>query len=114
MRDLWAVIKELTVNVNSSSSSSYPVSGQAIVNFGAITQEDSIAYVTIFNSSVKTNSNITITPSGISTADHDPDDYQWDNISGYPTNIVNGTSFDITGVAPNGSWGQYIFNYLIN
>jgi hypothetical protein len=55
-----------------------------------------------------------VSPAGVATADHDPDDYQWDNISGYVSNIVNGVSFDIIGVAPNGSWGDYVFNYVIN
>lgn len=89
-------------------------SGQATVNFGAISKEDTITTVTVNTASVLTASIISITPSGKPTADHDSDDYQWDNVSGYPTNIINGTSFDIVGVAPNGSWGQYIMNYVIN
>lgn len=90
------------------------VSGQATVNFGAITQEDSYATVTVNTTSALTASIITVTPSGVTTADHDPDDYQWDNISGYVSNIINGVSFDIIGVAPNGTWGNYKMNYLIN
>jgi hypothetical protein len=90
------------------------VSGQATVNFGAVTQEDSYAVVTVANTSALTASIISVTPSGVATTDHDPDDYQWDNISGYVSNIINGVSFDIIGVAPNGSWGQYKFNYTIN
>lgn len=89
------------------------VSGQATVDFGASTGENSIARVTVFTASALTASIIMVSPAGIATADHDPDDYQWDNISGYVSNIVNGVSFDIIGVAPNGSWGDYVFNYVI-
>jgi hypothetical protein len=88
--------------------------GQATVNFGASSQEDSISRVTVSTALAVTASIISVTPSGKATADHDPDDYQWDNITGYPTNIVNGVSFDVVGVAPGGAWGQYIFNYAIN
>lgn len=90
------------------------VSGQATVDFGPITTEDSIARVTITTVSALTTSIIQVSPAGVATTDHDPDDYQWDNISAYVSNIINGVSFDIIGVAPNGSWGQYKFNYLIN
>ena len=89
------------------------IAGQATVDFGVSTTEDSIARVTINTASALTASVIIVNPSGQATADHDPDDYQWDNISGYATNIVDGVSFDIVGVAPNGSWGDYIFNYVI-
>lgn len=89
-------------------------SGQVDINFGTIDQEDSYTVTTVLTSSVLTTSIITVSPSGVATADHDPDDYQWDLISGYVTNIVNGVSFDIIGVAPNGSWGTYKINYLIN
>lgn len=90
------------------------ISGQATVNFGASTTETSIARVTVNTASVATGSIVMVSPAGISTATHDPDDYQWDNISGYVSNIVNGVSFDIIGVAPNGSFGEYVFNYVIN
>jgi hypothetical protein len=102
-----------TINIPGGGAGS-TVSGQATVNFGAITQEDSYAVVTVPTASALTASIISITPSGVATADHDADDYQWDNISGYVSNIINATSFDIIGVAPNGSWGQYKFNYTIN
>lgn len=102
-----------TINIPGGGAGS-TVSGQATVDFGAITQEDSYAAVTVGTASVLTSSIISVTPSGVATADHDTDDYQWDNISGYVTNIINGVSFDIIGVAPNGTWGQYKFNYTIN
>lgn len=90
------------------------ITGQATIDFGAITQEDGSCKITVLNGSVLTASIITVFPSGAATADHDPDDYQWDAISGYATNIVNGVSFDIVGNAPNGSWGEYLMNYIIN
>ena len=97
----------------SATSSGGGISGQATVDFGPITTEDSIATVTVSTASVTTTSIIQVSPAGVATADHDPDDYQWDNISAYVSNIINGISFDIIGVAPNGSWGDYKFNYLI-
>lgn len=87
--------------------------GAAELNFGVITQEDSYTKVTIPNTNVKTDSIIMVSVAGTSTADHDPDDYQWDNISAYPTNIVDNTSFDVIGVAPNGTFGKYNINYII-
>lgn len=97
-----------------SASGSGGVSGQALVDFGSSTGENSIATTTVSTASALTASIITVTPSGTTTAEHDPDDYQWDNISGYVSNIINGVSFDIIGVAPNGSFGNYRFNYVIN
>jgi hypothetical protein len=99
--------------ISSSGGGGGGVSGQATVNFGASSQEDSSAVVTVNTASVSTSSIILVSPSGVATADHDIDDYQWDNISGYVTNIINGVSFDIKGIAPNGSWGQYVLNYVI-
>lgn len=90
------------------------ISGQATVNFGANTQEDSIARVTVSTSSVSSSSIITVTPSGAATSNHDPDDYACEEVSGHATNIVDGVSFDIVGVAPNGAYGSYQFNYVIN
>lgn len=90
------------------------VKGQATVDFGIATTENSIGIVTVATASALTASIITVCASGAVTADHDTADYQWDNISGYVSNIVNGVSFDIIGVAPNGTWGDYIFNYVIN
>lgn len=89
------------------------VSGQATVDFGAVTVENSIARVTVNTAAALTASIIMVSPSGVATATHDTNDYQWDNISGYVSNIVNGVSFDIVGVAPNGSFGTYVFNYVI-
>lgn len=90
------------------------VTGQATVDFGASSQEDSYAVTTVATASALSTSKIFVTPAGVATADHDTDDYQWDNISAYVANIVNGVSFDIIGIAPNGSWGDYVFNYSIS
>ncbi len=101
-------------DIQISATSGGGVAGQATVDFGAVSQEDSIARTTVATASALSSSKILVSPAGIATADHDPDDYQWDNISGYVTNIVNGVSFDIIGVAPNGAYGDYAFNYAIN
>lgn len=103
-----------TTTINIPGGSGSTVSGQATVNFGTVTQEDAYATVTVNTASALSTSIISVTPSGVATTDHDPDDYQWDNISGYVSNIVNGVSFDIIGVAPNGTWGTYKLNYTIN
>lgn len=89
-------------------------SGTADVNFGLSSQESSNATVTVSDTHVKSNSIILLTPSGQATADHDPDDYGWDNISAYVSNIVAGVGFDVVGVAPNGSFGTYKINYLFS
>jgi hypothetical protein len=86
-------------------------SGQVTIDFGTV--ESSFVRHTVLNSKALTGSIILVSPSGLATADHDPDDYQWDNVSGYATNIVNGVSFDIIGVAPNETWGRYTMNYII-
>jgi hypothetical protein len=100
-----------TINIPGGSGAT---TGQATVNFGANTQEDQTALVTVNTASALTASKIFITPAGIATADHDPDDYVCDMIGGNVTNIVNGVSFDIVAFAPNNTWGQYVFNYQIN
>jgi hypothetical protein len=38
---------------------------------------------------VTTSSIITVSPAGTTTTDHDPDDYQWDNVQAYATNIID-------------------------
>jgi len=100
--------------ISASTTGGSAVTGQATIDFGAVTTENSIARVTVSTTDVASDSIITVSPAGVATADHDPDDYQWDGISGYATNIIDGVSFDIVGVAPNGTWGDYVFNYVIN
>ena len=88
--------------------------GQANVDFGTSTNGyDSTAKITVNTSLVSSSSIIFISPSGQATANHDPDDYAAEQITGYATNIVDGVSFDIVGVAPLGAYGVYKFNYLI-
>jgi hypothetical protein len=102
---LWKNKSLATIN----SGAGY--SGQVTIDFGTV--ESSFVRHTVLNSKALTGSIILVSPSGLATADHDPDDYQWDNVSGYATNIVNGVSFDIIGVAPNETWGRYTMNYII-
>lgn len=99
-------------NTSGGGGGSTVYKGTATIDFGPSSTEDSYAKTTVLNSNVLTTSIITVTPAGTSTATHDPDDYQWDNISAYVTNIQNGVSFDIIGVAPNGSFGTYNINYI--
>lgn len=90
------------------------VTGQVTIDFGSISSEQSITSTTVSSASISSTSIVMVSSAGVSTTDHDPDDYQWDNISGYVSNIINGVSFDIIGVAPNGSWGTYKLNYVIS
>lgn len=85
--------------------------GQATIDFGAT--EDGIASVTVATASALTASKIQVTPAGVATADHDPDDYMVEGITVGVANIVNATSFDILANAPNGTWGRYTINYAI-
>lgn len=108
-------LKELqTGDTISGSGGSTTITGQVTIDFGPIGQEDGSTITTVLTALVTTASIINIFPSGVATIDHDPDDYQVDNISAYATNIVNGVSFDVIGNAPNGSYGQYLMNYIIN
>ena len=106
--------KQGGVFVNKESSGGGAIKGQSQIDFGLNNQEDSYAKSTITDTNVKSTSAVIISIAGTSTIDHDPDDYQWDNISAYSTNIVDGIGFDIIGVAPNGSFGKYNINYIIN
>jgi len=90
------------------------IKGQVILDFGSISQEDTNTTTTVLSTDIKTSSVVTISPSGVSTTDHDPEDYMCDGISAYITNIIDGISFDIIGLAQNNSWGQYIMNYVIS
>lgn len=110
------------VDVSASTTKSVTVSelqtalltkGQASVNFGASTQTSYEATTTVSTASAVSASVITVTPAGTSTADHAPDEYFAEGIYGYVTNIIDGVSFDIVGIAPHGSHGSYLFNYII-
>jgi hypothetical protein len=109
-----AVDSVITAVYQKDTTIATSIAGQATVDFGPATGENNIARVTVNTASAVTGSIIMVSPAGVSTSDHDPDDYQWDNISGYVSNIVDGVSFDIIATAPNGSFGEYSFNYVIN
>ena len=74
--------------------------------------EDSYAKVTVPATDVTTTSVIVVTPAWTTTTDHDPDDYQWDNVQAYATNIINWVSFDLIAHTDNQTWGKYNFNCL--
>lgn len=96
--------------VSSMIGSSRPVN-QVLVDFGfPAGGEDTVARTTVGASWITTGSRVVVTPSGVATPDHDPDDYACEGLSAYATNLVVGTSFDLVATAPNGAWGRYLFN----
>lgn len=74
--------------------------------------EGDTATVTVAANWVSTNSIIQVQPSGIASADHDPEDGLYEEVSAIPVNIVPGVSFDILAYAPNGTWGRYEMSYI--
>lgn len=96
---------------------SAPVSmGQATLDFGADTQESTNATVVVTPTelyNLDSTSIITVTISGLPTGNHDSSDYGVEQISAYGANIVNNTSFEIIGFAPNGTWGEYLVNWTV-
>lgn len=108
---LWFATPDVASTSVYLSTRTFTAAGQALINFG-YTSEDVNAKATIPCSWVQSTSIFSVTPSGIATYDHDPDDYTIENISAYVTNIVPGVSFDVIGVAPNGTWGAYLINII--
>lgn len=84
---------------------------QATVDFGFATgNEGDIASVTVTATWVTATSIIVCTPAGVTTADHDPEDYVIEGIAAYPINIVAGTGFDIVAGARSNTFGNYVIN----
>lgn len=87
-------------------------SKQVEVDFWVITQETNQVIVSVSATDVTSSSIILVSPSWIVTTDHDTEDYQWDDVKAYATNIVNGVWFDVIAYTDNMSWGKYKFNCL--
>ncbi len=86
---------------------------QVTVDFGfASGNEDFNATVTVSAPWVGADSRLICLPSGIATADHDPEDYAMEGITAYPANIIPGVSFDIIVSTKNGTFGTYIINVI--
>lgn len=80
------------------------------VDFG--TTEDGMASVSVPATWATSTSKITITPSGIATTDHDPEDYALEGIYGIPVDIVDGVGFTLLAGCRESTFGKYKFNIL--
>lgn len=82
---------------------------QAQVDFGFPTgNEGDTASVTVAATWVTASSKIICTVAMIATADHDAQDGMVEGLVAYAGSIVEGVGFDITVIAPGGTWGKYI------
>jgi hypothetical protein len=88
--------------------------GQATITF-ALSEtsgpEDTSTIATVLAGWVTASSIITLTIAPGSTDHPDIEDGAIEGIILTPGNIVNGTSFQIVGYAPEGSRGNYLVNY---
>ena len=83
------------------------------LNFGHATSlEDYDAVAEVSAPWATAASRIVCTPTGIATADHDPDDYVVENVSAIAVSIVPGAGFIVHATAPGGTWGRYTFNVI--
>jgi hypothetical protein len=87
---------------------------QSTINFGANTQTEYNAALTVSDAAITATSKILISVSGESTADHSADEVMAENITVVYANLVNGVSFDILARCDSGTWGQYKINYTID
>lgn len=107
-KDETGTVTKLTNNTGSSISK-----GSFDLDFGANNQESTSTTTVVADTSALSTSEILISNKHISTSDHDPDDYIWDEIITSIVSISNGVGFTVNGHAPNGSFGIYTFSYII-
>jgi hypothetical protein len=86
--------------------------GIAEVDFGAVTQNNDIATVTVADASITATSYPSVSLYALATTDHDPDDYMAEGLIPYITNVSAGVGFDISVRAPNLTWGKYKVTYM--
>ena len=89
--------------------------GEATLSLGVFSSPEENIAVTTVTSAVITNANFkgaTLIP--MTTSDHeDLDEHSVEGINFMVENIIDNTSFDIRIFAPNGSWGNYKYKYII-
>ena len=78
------------------------------VDFGATEQGN--AELVVSAAWVTTTMKLTVSPSGESTTDHDPEDYVLEGIHGIPCNISNGVGFTLMAGCNYTTFGKYKFN----
>lgn len=94
----------------SSSGGVNTITGTINADFG--TEDDSV--ITTVASALITSANIKgFTYIPIETASTSIDDFKLNAVSFHISNIVDNTSFDITGVADKNASGIYQINYII-
>jgi hypothetical protein len=87
--------------------------GQVEVDFGSSETDSALATVTA--PWVLATSKITCSPAAVATSDHLADEVWAEGIAAYPTNIIDGVSFDIVAKSCGNSgttWGKYNINYM--
>lgn len=91
-----------------AASSSSLNTATAQVDFGFQSgQENNLTTVTVTAAWVTPSSVIICSPLATATDDHDPEDYALEGIKAYPTNIIDGVSFDIIVSADYATFGKY-------
>ena len=102
----------LSVNVSSSYNT---LIGEATLSLGVFSSPEENIAITTVTSALITNANFkgaTLIP--MTTSDHeDLDEHSVEGINFMVENIIDNTSFDIRIFAPNGSWGNYKYKYII-
>lgn len=86
-----------------------PIVTDVTVDFGFATgQEETNTSVTVSAPWVRTGSQITCSPLGVATVDHDAEDVIVEGLVAYATNIIQGVSFVVEVYAPSNTWGKYV------
>lgn len=80
------------------------------VDFGSAEAGD--AAVVVSATWVSSTQKIMISPSGIATTDHDPEDYILEGVYGTPDLIVDGVSFTLRAGCNGTTFGKYNFNII--
>lgn len=101
---------DVTINASGGGGGSL-TKGIAEVDFGAVTQNNDIATVSVADATVTATSYPSVSLYAVATTDHDPDDYMVEGLIPYVTNVQNGVGFDISVRAPSLSWGKYKVTY---
>ncbi len=99
-----------TINVTAPGGS--VTKGIAEVDFGAITQNNDIATVTVADTAITATSYPSVSLYALATTDHDSDDYMAEGLIPYVSSVTAGVGFDISVRAPDMSWGKYKVTYM--
>lgn len=86
--------------------------GIAEVDFGAVTQNNDIATVTVADASITATSYPSVSLYAFATTDHDSDDYMAEGLIPYVSSVTAGVGFDISVRAPSLTWGKYKVTYM--